>query len=99
MIRKTICLAFVAVLAPAPVAEARKPRPKPVENVAAGRTDQGLPAYVKVLPHNQGMEAVFSYSAECSDGDSPLLWGGATKLKVKNGRFAFKRTEDADGPQ
>jgi len=99
MIRKTVCLAFVAVLAVAPAAEARKARPRPVENVAAGRTDQGLPAYVKVLPHNQGLEAVFSYSVSCSDGDSALLWGGATKLKVSKGRFGFKRDEDTSGPQ
>jgi hypothetical protein len=99
MIRKMVCLAFVGVLAVAPAAEARKPKPKPINNVFAGRTDQGVPAYVKVLPHKQGIEAVFAYSADCSDGQSAVLWSGARKLAAKKGRFGFKRTEDATGPE
>src|SRR3954451_17323791 len=80
-----------------PAAFAHK-RPPP-ERVFAGTTDQGLPAYVKVLSHNRGVEAVVAYAAKCDSGAVTLLWGGATKLPMRKGRFSFVRADDDQGPQ
>ena len=96
--KKSMLLAMVALAALAPSALAHKATPPP-DHVYAGETDQGLPAYVKVLSHNRGVEIVAAYAAKCDSGEVAVLWGGATKLGNRKGRFHFSRAEDANGPQ
>jgi hypothetical protein len=97
VVKKYVVLAALVLAVPAPAALAR--RPAPPERVFAGTTDQGLPAYVKVLSHNRGVETVVAYAAKCDSGGVAILWGGATKLSVRKGRFSFARSEDDRGPQ
>jgi hypothetical protein len=98
--RRGFCLVLVAVIAAVPAAQARRLRAKPVPDVSyAGQTEQGVGAYVRLLPHHLGVSAAFTYTTSCTAGDGSIIWTGVAKAALKGGHFHYARKEDANGPQ
>jgi len=92
-----VVIAFTCAV---PVGQARDGAAKRARDVVfAGQTEQGLPGYVKLLPHGAGVTAAFTYTTFCSGGDGSILWSGVSKATVKKGHFHFVRKEDAKGPR
>ena len=90
-------VALICVLAPA--VDARDAAKAPADVGYAGQTEQGLAAYVKLLPHSAGVTAAFTYTTSCSGAGGSILWTGVAKAPVKGGKFHYTRKEDAKGPQ
>jgi hypothetical protein len=98
MVQKVVCLVALGVLLATPAAaDARRARPV-ADSVFAGTTTQGVPGYVKVLPHGRGLEIVFSYFAECSDGEAGLFWRGVSGVPLRRGHFRYSQRQSADSP-
>jgi hypothetical protein len=96
--RRGLCLAAVILVSFVPAVQARHDATKQAPDLTyAGQTEQGLPGFVKVLPHG-AITAAFAYSTFCSAGDGSIVWSGVAKAKVKGGKFHYQRREDAKGP-
>jgi hypothetical protein len=100
MVVRIACVVALGLLIAVPATEAKKHRPKPVaDNVFAGSTAQGLPGYVKVLSHRRGLEVVFTFGTECTDGQTGVLWRGVTGVQVRKGRFHYSHAQAGNDPE
>jgi hypothetical protein len=89
----SLCLSLAA----APAGTAAGAKKKAPERAFAGPNGQGLASWVQLDKHGKTATVVVAFGAECSASGGALLWTGA-KVPVKKGRFAYERTEDANGP-
>lgn len=96
---RPICVALVTLVCLAPAVDAGDAATVPADAAYGGQTEQGLAAYVKLLPHRAGVTVAFTYTTSCSGSSGSILWTGVAKASLKGGRFHYTRKEDAKGPR
>jgi hypothetical protein len=100
VLRRGLGFALPIALCLMPAVAAATMQAKAVPDVVfAGQTEEGLPGYIKLLPHSAGVSAAFAYTTSCTAGDGSILWSGVAKAPIRGGHFHFVRKEDANGPQ